>query len=365
MKAIASRDTFRPVAVAAFLAAGLVMAGGRAEAGASLSAIATASAYTEDPFGPDFVFAPEINNRAVDVVPAKADSKVVFPVQQTGATYPRSGENIVVFASTGATAGLGDLHVYVNSDGHSDATHRQYYAMGHADATARFTDTFVVQPSAAHPAGNFVPLKASLQVDQLLGGGPGAEVSSLALLSFEGPDITDPFNPRGNPLGVNGTLYRNIHYLDGVKDNDRTLDQADAQFLVGATYTLSGSLSAFVTTQTGNTSTVWLRDSMGGVNALDTAHCHVWSEDPAVTIKAGSGATYTPPAPAAPSLAIRHDGGDIVVSWPASASGFRLFSSPSLSPAEWTEVTAVPGVDGDRLTVPLRPDDAHRFFRLQ
>ncbi len=153
--------------------------------------------------------------------------------------------------------------------------------------------------------------------------------------------------------------------FSGRGTNDRTLDQADAQFLVGATYTLSGSLSAFVTTQTGNTSTVWLRDSMGGVSALDTAHCHVWSEDPAVTIKSGSGATYTPPAPAAPSLAIRHDGGDIVVSWPAAASGFRLFASPSLSPAEWTEVTVAPGVDGDRLTVPLRPEDTHRFFRLQ
>lgn len=68
----------------------------------------------------------------------------------------------------------------------------------------------------------------------------------------------------------------------------------------------------------------------------------------------------------APTLAILRAGTDVVVSWPASATGYKLFASAALgATAAWSEVTATPTAAGDRLTVKLTPTAAQQFYRLQ
>lgn len=348
------------VIVALALLAGQAGPSAVSAAAPTLTAIATAGGYTTDPTTGDYVFAKEINNRAEDLVPSPGQLGVGFDVQQTVATYPRSGENIVVFARTGAWAGPGTLRVYVQSEGHSDTTHPLYYSFGRADAVARFTDTFVVQPSARHPAGVFVPLALRLAVERLVGAGPGAEVSSLATVEFRGPDTWNPFDPSGNPLGQNGTLYSSLHFLDTTKDNDTASEQAEAQFLVGATYTITGSATAFVTTQAGNTWYGFLRDSVAAVDAFHTTRCFVWSDDPDVVLTTASGVAYAPPV----ALSVRRSGGHVVVTWPGSAPGYRLFATRSLSAPEWTEVSPAPVVTDGRWTAIVPADGVGQYFRL-
>lgn len=57
---------------------------------------------------------------------------------------------------------------------------------------------------------------------------------------------------------------------------------------------------------------------------------------------------------------------NVTISWPASASGYQLHSSPSLgSGAEWTRVTEPVSSDGTRNRVSLPATSGTRFFRLQ
>lgn len=73
-----------------------------------------------------------------------------------------------------------------------------------------------------------------------------------------------------------------------------------------------------------------------------------------------------PPGGAVPSLAIQRSGNNVVVSWPVSATGYKLFGSPALGPATaWTEVNLPPTPNGDRLTVTITPTGAQQLYRLQ
>ncbi len=69
---------------------------------------------------------------------------------------------------------------------------------------------------------------------------------------------------------------------------------------------------------------------------------------------------------APPALAVRREGNNVVLSWPAAASGYKLMASPALgAAAAWTEVNVSPTPSGDRLTVTIAPTGAQQFFRLQ
>ncbi len=73
-----------------------------------------------------------------------------------------------------------------------------------------------------------------------------------------------------------------------------------------------------------------------------------------------------PVAGASPSLAVRREGGNVVIAWPAAAAGYRLYGSPALGPAAtWTLVNLTPATEGDRLVVTLAPTGTTQFFRLQ
>jgi hypothetical protein len=289
---------------------GVLVAAVTGHAAATLSARVNASGYTFDG-GSDYVSAPAIGHSAVDVVPANGQSQVGFAVEQTGATYPISGENLVVFARTGATAGLGDLHVYVNSEGHSDNTHYYYYGTAHADATAEFRDTITITPSAAHPAGSWVTLQAKLTVDKLIGYGPGALVAMHAQLEAYGPRGDDAQDDSGNPFGLNNSLYNSFLANNDVVENNKAQEELPGQFKVGSTYSIHGYLNAQITIDVGNASAGYFRDSGGFVDALDTSHSYFWSEDPTVVIATASGASYAVPEPT--SLAAMILGGVVLL----------------------------------------------------
>jgi len=68
--------------------------------------------------------------------------------------------------------------------------------------------------------------------------------------------------------------------------------------------------------------------------------------------------------PAPPSLQIVASGANIIVSWPATATGFTLQTTPQLSPSSWSTVGAYPVVEGglNEVTLPLKPTAS--FYRL-
>jgi hypothetical protein len=54
----------------------------------------------------------------------------------------------------------------------------------------------------------------------------------------------------------------------------------------------------------------------------------------------------------------------IELSWPASATGFRLQGNPGVNPADWVDETEIPSVEGGRNVVRLPGVTDNRFYRL-
>src|SRR5688572_27915320 len=69
---------------------------------------------------------------------------------------------------------------------------------------------------------------------------------------------------------------------------------------------------------------------------------------------------------AQPSLTIARSGTDIVIRWPASATGYVLESSPSLTTPAWTgPAGGTPAPDGEFLRVTIPAPTGNTFFRLE
>jgi hypothetical protein len=71
-----------------------------------------------------------------------------------------------------------------------------------------------------------------------------------------------------------------------------------------------------------------------------------------------------PTIPPPPSLSIRRSGDNVIVSWPASATGYNLGSTASLSTPDWSAVGQTPTPVGDQLTVTLPVSEAPKYLRL-
>ena len=69
-------------------------------------------------------------------------------------------------------------------------------------------------------------------------------------------------------------------------------------------------------------------------------------------------------ATAVPSLDIRLNGSDVVISWPAALSDFTLRTTGSLTPPGWNNVSAPVVVVGDRNTVTVSAGEAEAYFEL-
>ncbi len=86
----------------------------------------------------------------------------------------------------------------------------------------------------------------------------------------------------------------------------------------------------------------------------------------AASFAAGADNLPVPPS-AAPKLTVQRIGANLILSWPADASGFRLESATTLgSNANWTAVATPPTTSGGQSTVtwPIT-GDATRFLRLK
>jgi hypothetical protein len=71
------------------------------------------------------------------------------------------------------------------------------------------------------------------------------------------------------------------------------------------------------------------------------------------------------PAPAQPTLSVKKStGGNIVVSWPASANGFTLLTSGALG-STWTASNLTPTSDGATFTVTIPVGNTNAFYRLR
>jgi len=69
---------------------------------------------------------------------------------------------------------------------------------------------------------------------------------------------------------------------------------------------------------------------------------------------------------ASPSLSVARSGNNIIISWPAAATGFALESTASLLPANWSPVTTPPVVVvGDQATVTVAVSGPASFYRLR
>jgi hypothetical protein len=66
----------------------------------------------------------------------------------------------------------------------------------------------------------------------------------------------------------------------------------------------------------------------------------------------------------APALTIQREGNNVVIRWPASATGYALESSASLGAPSWSAVAGAPEVDGSFLKRTLPIGSGARFFRL-
>ena len=84
-----------------------------------------------------------------------------------------------------------------------------------------------------------------------------------------------------------------------------------------------------------------------------------------ITQEAQSAAVINHVAFGRPALKMTTAYGNLVLSWPVTASGFVLESSETLSPANWTAVNAVPVTNGNQITVTLPLSASDRLYRLR
>lgn len=68
--------------------------------------------------------------------------------------------------------------------------------------------------------------------------------------------------------------------------------------------------------------------------------------------------------PEAPGLTIQREANNVVIRWPASATGYTLQASPSLSAPNWSAVGGAPEADGSFLKQTVAIGTGMQFFRL-
>lgn len=119
----------------------------------------------------------------------------------------------------------------------------------------------------------------------------------------------------------------------------------------------------------------FLADAPGGIDNGANNHAIRYSPSAgtfAVAFRAGSVAyltsfsvTSSHAGPVeAPELSIGWEGESLVLTWPASATGFEVESTAVLVPADWQPTGLTPTVEGDLNKVTLTPEGATGFYRL-
>jgi hypothetical protein len=65
------------------------------------------------------------------------------------------------------------------------------------------------------------------------------------------------------------------------------------------------------------------------------------------------------------SLAITRAGGNIQITWPASATGFALQSADQIASGSWQTVSQTPVAQGGQYRVEIAIGTQSRFYRLK
>ncbi len=118
-----------------------------------------------------------------------------------------------------------------------------------------------------------------------------------------------------------------------------------------------------------------LADSPGGLGTTVNFHTIKYSpasgsflaaytSNPGVTYLAAFEVTSSHLLAPPPSLTVARSGNEVVITWPASATGYQLDASPTVSPTNWQPSGLTPSVEGDLFKVAVPPTGAARFFRL-
>ena len=67
----------------------------------------------------------------------------------------------------------------------------------------------------------------------------------------------------------------------------------------------------------------------------------------------------------APLLTITKSGGNVIVSWPSSSTGFVLQENMALGTTNWSNVLTVPSDNGTNKSVTVSPPIGNKFYRLR
>lgn len=201
-------------------------------------------------------------------------------------------------------------------------------------------------------------------------------------------------------VGVNGNLLASTTF--GGTGNDSAwgiaVDAAGRVFIAGITSSfdfpvtnvfglfatnLSGGRDVFVTALSSNFATTFYSGYLGGY-LDDLAYSIAVDSESSAYVTGITGSTNFPTAspyqaslqgPSCaflakirlfdPTLTATLAGGNFILQWPVTASGYALRSALSLSPpVAWTTVSQTPVLGGGWYTVTLPPTNALNFFRL-
>ncbi|MBI2925809.1 MAG: immunoglobulin domain-containing protein, partial [Verrucomicrobia bacterium] len=136
----------------------------------------------------------------------------------------------------------------------------------------------------------------------------------------------------------------------------------------GVDIVLNGSSTGLQNTRAFSSFTLFVLTSgfTAGVNTLDFVMNNGGTalNPTGLRVELRAGARRGEPAPN-PALGITRAGLDTTISWPASATGFRLFRTGSLTAPNWTEVLQGIVVSGDQNNYKVQGTDPAGFFRLQ
>lgn len=146
-------------------------------------------------------------------------------------------------------------------------------------------------------------------------------------------------------------------FIDGVKVGEQTLGEG-----MDRRWSLYGSAGA--------TNYALLFADNDGDNALMYVNSVQFRNgrfsDADIVALGGASASGIPHAPtAAPAIAAAIGTGGISVSWPASATGYALYSTPSLTNPIWTLVQGTPQQVGEKLVLTEAVGAGTRFYRLR
>lgn len=90
-----------------------------------------------------------------------------------------------------------------------------------------------------------------------------------------------------------------------------------------------------------------------------------YSSTPGLAYLAGFQVTSSHLAPStAPTLTAERAGSSVVLSWPASATGFEVQATTAVSPANWQSAGLTPIIEGDQYKVTAPAEGPTQFFRL-